>query len=100
MAKLWITELKNLAAPSVGTAPQVAMHPPVAEQTVTFSGTSAQSAATATDTTYVRICSDVVCHYAVGSNPTATTDSTRLPADAVEHIGIPAGYKIAVIAAA
>lgn len=101
MAKLWITEFNYLGSNATGARPPVALHPPVAVQTpVTFSGTSAQSAAMATDTTYVRLEADAACHYAVGSNPTATTNNTRLPADVVEHIGIPAGYKIAVIAAA
>ena len=46
----------------------------------------------------VRLCADTDTYYAIGSNPTATTSSTFLPADTVEIIKVPdVGDKVAGI---
>lgn len=96
MSTLYITEHADQLV-LVGRAVGVPREPPVAEQTVTISGTSAQSAAFNAKTKYIRIISDVVCSRLVGANPTATSSNTRMSADAYEFIAVNAGDKIAVI---
>jgi len=69
---------------------------------VATSNTSAQSAALGTASSgvfYVRLCADTDTYYAVGSNPTATTSSTFLPADTIEIIKVDVGDKVAGILA-
>jgi hypothetical protein len=102
MAKLWITEYAHCGSDGNGTRAPIASHPPVAVQTpIDITGTSAQSAAFNGATRFVRLRADVACHFAVGANPTATTDATPLDASAAEYFGLAAaGHKIAVIAAA
>ena len=58
---------------------------------VATSGTSAQSAALGiaeSGVFWVRLCADTDTYYAVGSNPTATTSSTFLPANVIEIIKV------------
>lgn len=70
-------------------------------QNVSIGASSTQSSAVGAGTEAVRLCSDVTCWYATGSDPTAATDasggSRRLPADVVEIVGVPKSGKIAVI---
>lgn len=48
----------------------------------------------------VRIAATVDCRYGVGSNPTATSQSTFLPAGTVDYIGVTKGIdKVSVIRA-
>lgn len=99
MPKLWITEYATAGADSTGLPMPIASHPPAAVQTpVDISGTSAQSAAFSAKTRFVRLRSDATCHFLVGSNPTATTNSTPLDANSAEYFEVPAGQKLAVIA--
>ena len=101
MAKLWITEYTTMGADSTGIPLPIAAHPPAAVQTpVDITSTSAQSAAFAATTRFVRLRADVACHFAVAANPTATTGATPLDANAAEYFQVPAGFKLAVIAAA
>jgi len=67
---------------------------------VATSGTSAQSAALGiaeSGVFWVRLCADTDTYYAVGSNPTATTSSTFLPANTIEIIKVDVGDKVAGI---
>ena len=67
---------------------------------VATSTSSAQSAALGTAESgvfWVRLCADTDTYYAVGSNPTATTSSTFLPADTIEIIKVDVGDKVAGI---
>ena len=69
---------------------------------VATSGTSAQSAALGiaeSGVFWVRLCADTDTYYAVGSNPTATTSSTFLPANVIEIIKVDVGDKVAGIIA-
>jgi hypothetical protein len=69
---------------------------------VATSGTSAQSAALGiaeSGVFWVRLCADTDTYYAVGSNPTATTSSTFLPANVIEIIKVDVGDKVAGILA-
>ncbi len=72
---------------------------PLTTSKVPMSGSSAQSSAIGDNISFIRLVSDVSCHYAIGTNPTATTSSIYLPADDVEIIKISAGEKVAAIAA-
>lgn len=99
MAKLWITEYKDVGADASGLQVSVARHPPAAVQTpITFSGTSAQSAAFSASTRFIRLRADATCHFTVAANPMATTNDTPLDANSAEYFEVPAGSKIAVIA--
>jgi hypothetical protein len=107
MATLWIREYarvgfakQNSRQVSAGSGQIPVVQEPGTDQSpVTFT-TSAQSAAFAADTAYVRCYSSDAFHYVVGANPTATTDHLKWPADAPLEIGVAPGQKIAVIAAA
>jgi hypothetical protein len=65
-------------------------------QDVTFDA-SAQSSATATTTTLVRLCATADCRYLIASNPTALSTSVLLPAGVVEYVEITGGHKVAAI---
>jgi hypothetical protein len=107
MATLYITEFANLQDLPVATHAQIVAAPALVEQAIAISGTSAQSAAFNAQTRVVRISSDGVVGWTVGTNPTATTvsaglGSPRLAIGVVEYIGVPQGqnYKIAGITVA
>lgn len=66
--------------------------------TVAITSTSTQSATVADNTTHLRIVSTVDCYVALGSNPTATSSSSYLPAGVVEYVAVvPSVTKVAVI---
>lgn len=100
MSTLYITEFDALPIDTGLATPQTGALPPVAEQTRSISGSSAQSAAFNSRTRFVRLHASVACHVTVGANPTATTSSMKLPADSTEYFGVAAGHKVAVILAA
>lgn len=77
---------------------QAAQTPGVVSQTVAIGGSSAQSAAFNSQTTLIRVHSDVVCSVEIGgSNPTATTSSMRFAANQTEYFIVHPGDKLAVI---
>lgn len=98
MATLYITEFEEA---SVFTNAVMAVVSPIwAQQTVAIAGASAQSSAFNVSTRFIRLCADVPCSVAFGTNPTAATTTLRLPADAVEYFAVPSrgAWKVAVIA--
>lgn len=95
MAKAYVTELTALAT-RVSMPTPIAQMPPIAEQTVTFT-TTTQSNAFGATTRFIRVHTDAICSIAIGSNPTATTSTMRLPADTIEYFGVSAGDKIAFV---
>lgn len=97
MATLYISEYTEAAFGQVVRGLPVAAEPPVAEQTVTLSGTSAQSSAFNAKTRIIRVHTDAICSILVGANPTATTAKKRLPADWTEYFAVQSGDKIAGI---
>lgn len=99
MANLYITEFQAQGRDTHGDTMPAAQMPPIAQQTVAISGTSAQSAAINRGTTLVRICSDVACYIEVAADPTAAAaTSMRMAADSPEYFSVPVGtLKIAGI---
>lgn len=67
-----------------------------ASQAVSYDA-SVQSTAVSTNVDVIRVVSTTDCHIQIGTNPTATTSSTFLPAGVVEYIGIKGGDKVAAI---
>jgi len=100
MSTLYITEFSDMPIVAEGV-PDIPMTPPVAEQVVTISGSSAASSAFNAKTRFVLISSDVVCSIAwsatPGATPTATATNMRMPASTPLKFGVNAGDKVAVI---
>jgi hypothetical protein len=94
MATLYISEYSGIGFGSNQSLPQ---EPPLAEQTVSMSGTSAQSSAFNAATRFIRVHTDAICSILIGSNPTATTAKKRLAADQTEYFAVNSGDKIAAI---
>lgn len=98
MATLYITEYSAMGqAPNSG--PQMPQEPPIAEQTVAISGSSAASAAFNSKTRFVRVHTDAICSVEFGAAPTATATTGRMAANQTEYRGVPEGgaFKVAVI---
>lgn len=92
-ATCYVTEFVLTADAGV----QVARQPALVEQTVSVSGTSAQSSAFGADTKLVRIHCDAIVSMTFGANPTATTGKMRAPADSIEYFQVVPGTKVAFI---
>lgn len=100
MATLYIKEYTHICRDKNGNVIQAGLEDggSTTSQTVTTSGTSAQSAAFQSDTTFVRIVSTGIEHLEFGANPTATTNSaTKIEADTPEFFGVAGGQKVAAI---
>ena len=99
MPTLWITEFAAGGTDYGGRPMQTVAQLPVAEQVVTISAVSAQSAALNAATVIVRLHTDTACAILFAANPTATAAKMRLAANATEYFTVPAasGYKIAGI---
>ena len=98
MATAYIREYADIAVTSAKYA-QAPAEPGLTEQTVTTSGTSAQSAAFNVNTRLIAIstpAAQAVC-VQFGTNPTATTSKLRLPASSVFYFGVVPGHKVAFI---
>lgn len=95
MAILNITEFTTPAAMALQTADLT----DATSQSVNISATSAQSAALDNGCGLVRVESDVACYIKAGSNPTADSNSTYLPADSPEYFTVNPGALIAGITA-
>jgi hypothetical protein len=107
VATLWIREYSTVpqveadtaaASTRTGDGQPMAQEPGTDQTPVTFT-TSAQSAAFSAATQYIAMIASAAFHYVVGANPTATTSALKIPADTLVYIGVPAGSKIAAIAA-
>lgn len=100
MAVLFITEYSR-AAYYLGQIIPAGEEPALAYQTVAIGAGSVQSAALNPDTLFVRLHTDAICHFKVGTNPTAVTTESRMADEATEFFAVaklPGGTKIAVIA--
>jgi hypothetical protein len=94
MATAYIREYQTLALGA-----QAPAEPGIADQTVTTSAASAQSAAFNAVTNLIAISTPaaqaVCCLF--GANPTALVTSLRLPANGVFFFGVTPGQKVALI---
>lgn len=95
MSTLYIKEHEVM--PQMAGAPQIWSEPALVSQTVTVSGTSAQSAAFNARTKFITITCDGIFSYLVASNPTATTSNFRVAADQVLTFAVAPTDKIAAI---
>lgn len=96
MSTAYIKELERLQD-GASSPMQVWNEPGAVEQTpVTFSS-HAESDAFAESTRFIVFTVDAICSYVVGESPAATTNSFRLPADALVVIGVRPGDKISFI---
>jgi hypothetical protein len=91
MATLYIAEFETL-----GVGGNIASVPPIAEQTRTLSGSSAQSSNFNAKTRYLRLTTDTICSVAFGADPTATASNMRLAVGSVEYFSVQGG-KLAAI---
>lgn len=94
MATLYIAEFERPRNQwvNIGNAP------PIAEQTITISGSStAVTNAFNAKTAMVRVETDSICSIAFGAAPTATTGNMRMNANDVEYFSVMPNHKIAVI---
>jgi len=105
MAVLYVTEYATIAIMQAGRMTQVPQEPPLAEQAISITAGSTQTAAFNAKTALVRVHSDVICGVTFGTNPTATAvaggvGSGRFAANQTEYRGVPLGaaFKAAVIA--
>lgn len=101
MATLYVSEYANVAAVGHTSGPaavpgQAPLEPSLAEQTVTISGSHAESAAFNDKTTFIRVHTDAICSIAIGVSPVATTSMKRLAANQTEYFGVAAGYKFVI----
>lgn len=99
MGILYVTEYQFASAVGPGQTPMpIAVEPPVASQTVSYT-TTTQSNAFNVLTSFVRIHTDSICSIEFGTNPTATTSKRRMVAGATEYFAVPPGesYKVAAV---
>lgn len=97
MADLYVSEYKNVGSGGGSYFGPHMPEPALTVQKIAIAGATAQSAAFNNETKAITIVADGACHYAVGEDPTATTSSMLLPANTPITLGVPRGYKIAVI---
>ena len=101
MGNMYIAEFDRMPEPGGTVAPMFSV-PPLAEQKITTSGTTAPSAAFNASTRFVRIKLSDAGHLAFGTGsggtPTATTSSAvHMEAGAYECFAVDGGAKVAVI---
>lgn len=98
MATAYIREYADIGV-TFGKYMQAGAEPGTADQTVTTSGTTAQSAAFNANTRMIAISTPgaqaVCCQF--GDNPTAALTNLRLPANSVFFFGVKPGQKVALI---
>jgi len=104
---LYFTEFSGLATLRLdGTinAPEGAMQVasgPIANGSITLTGSNQQSSAFNASTRLVRVVATVASWISFGSNPNASTDTTRIymAAGTTEYFGVTPAHKIAGITA-
>jgi hypothetical protein len=96
---VYLTEYASILIGPQGVQNQVALEPPLANQTITSSGTAAASSAVNAQTRIVRVTTDSIICMTSGTTPTATTVMRRMAADTVEYFAVPLGasWKFSVI---
>ena len=97
MPAIDVTEYSHLPADENGRALVVGKEPAELNQQLPVAGFSAQSAPFGATTRFIRLHTDATCRVAFGQNPTASTASMRVPANATEYFGVIPGQRVAVI---
>lgn len=100
MAVLYVTDFTSIGNDGFANPISSAALPYNQTQTVAIGASSAQTTnAISNNSRVVRLHSDAICSFAVGSNPTATATSPRLAANQTEYFWVPinSGIKVAVI---
>ncbi len=100
MATLCITECSDLGIDKIaGDTVQAPFMPPVTEQTVAITGTTARSNPFNAATRFVMLETDTICSlgWASGNTATATTGTHRMAADEVRFYCVNPGGTVAVI---
>lgn len=98
MGTLYITEFGNCGDDRRGRQVQAALQPVIAEQAVTTSATSAQSAALNSATALVRLQASTDVSILFGVDPTATAAKMRLTAGAPEYFSVTPGLSLKIAA--
>lgn len=98
MSDLYVAEIELLGLDAHGAEVMAPKMPPIVEQLIVISGSTAQSAAFTGKTRFLQVHCDVVCSVAYGPNPVATTSNQRMAANETRFVSVTAGDKIAVIA--
>lgn len=97
MATLYITEFADAPVLKNGQAFGIGTLAPVAEQNITFTGTSAASAAFNAKTKFIRVHPDAICSIKCGPAPVAEATNLRMVAGQTEYFAVVPGDKIAAI---
>lgn len=97
MAILDITEYKEQAGALGRTVLPAGQEPSMLNQQLPITISSQKSAAFNEQTNFVRVQTDAACRIVFGNEPTASSSSMRMPANATEYFGVKPGQKIAVI---
>jgi type IV pilus biogenesis protein CpaD/CtpE len=97
---LFITEYRDLARDTGHNHIAAGMEPAIAEQTITVSASSTQSAAFNAQTSFVMVHAQEATCLKWGTNPTAVTSAQRMAAGETRYVGVPPGksFKVAAIA--
>jgi len=96
---LFLTEYANLARDIGSNFIAAGMEPSIAEQAMTLTAGSTQSALFSAQTAFVMIHAQEAACLAFGTNPTATVIKQRMAAGETRYVGIPAGrgFRVAAI---
>lgn len=98
MSTLYIREFSSMAKVKGSNADLAApQEPAVADQTVTVSGSHAESNAFNDDTRFIAITCDGIFSYQIAVSPVATTSMLRVPAGNIIYLGVKPGMKISAI---
>lgn len=99
---LFLTEYSSLANDTYSVQIAAGKEPSIAEQAITVSGSTTQSAAFNNLTSFVMVHAQEAVCLAWGTNPTATTVKQRMAAGETRFVGIPPGksFKVAAILSA
>ena len=98
MPTLYISEFTGMGLDASGRVVPAACVPPVAQQAVAFTGTSAQSAAMNAQTSLVRVQTDTACALEFGTNPTATATKLQLSVNSPEYFTVPVNTSLKIAA--
>lgn len=99
---LFLTEYASLAQDTFSNPVAAGIEPSVAEQAMTVTGSTSQSAAFNARTSFIMVHAQEAVCLAWGTNPTATTVKQRMAAGETRFVGVPAGksFKVAAILSA